>query len=190
MICGCQRRYGARRNFVQTLTRLIDCGVLGGTTSLGSAAPKTHDDRVVKLRGRLGVGLPGRGGGEDRRLLDAKGELVAVEDGALVCLFDTLLFGGALANDLSGMIVFEIGCPKVLDTPDDGRQNGLIFRVRAKGWYFEETDLPFSLSSLSPMHFESFLNSRFDLALSESTIRDWTCHNLQLKFSSLCPCSR
>lgn len=40
------------------------------------------------------------------------------------------------------------------------------------------------------MHFDSFLKSRLDLALSVSTMRFWRCHSLQLKFSSRWPCSR
>ena len=52
------------------------------------------------------------------------------------------------------------------------------------------THRPFSLSSLSLMHFESFLKSRLDFALSVSTMRFWRCHSLQLKFSSRWPCSR
>lgn len=54
----------------------------------------------------------------------------------------------------------------------------------------EITDLPLSLSSRSPMCFESFLNSLRDLALSLSTMRFWRCQSLQLRFSSLWPCSR
>ena len=52
------------------------------------------------------------------------------------------------------------------------------------------THLPFSLSSLSHMHFESFLKSRFDFALSVSTMRFWRCQSLQLIFSRRWPCSR
>ncbi len=40
------------------------------------------------------------------------------------------------------------------------------------------------------MHFDSFLKSRLDLALSVSTMRFWRCHSLQLKFSSRWPCSK
>ena len=53
-----------------------------------------------------------------------------------------------------------------------------------------KTHLPFSLSSLSLMHFDSFLKSRLDFALSLSTMRFWRCHSLQLKFSSRWPCSK
>lgn len=116
MICGGHRRYRACRNFVRSLTLLIDCGGLGGATSPGSAASKTHHNRIVELRRGLRDGLLNRGGGEDRSLFDAEGELVAFDDVALARLSDTLLFSGTLANDLGGMIVFEIGCFEVLDT--------------------------------------------------------------------------
>ena len=53
-----------------------------------------------------------------------------------------------------------------------------------------KTHLPFSLSSLSLMHFDSFLKSRLDFALSLSTMRFWRCHSLQLRFSRRWPCSR
>ena len=36
----------------------------------------------------------------------------------------------------------------------------------------------------------SFLKSRFDLALSVSTIKFWRCQRRQLRFSSRWPCSR
>jgi hypothetical protein len=65
--------------------------------------------------------------------------------------------------------------------------------VRAKGYgevVRKETDRPFSLSSLSLIDLLSLLNSRFDLALSTSTIRFCRCHRRQLRFSRRCPCSR
>ena len=45
------------------------------------------------------------------------------------------------------------------------------------------TNRPFSLSSLSPMTLESFLNSRLERALSVSTMRFWRCQRRQLRFS-------
>jgi hypothetical protein len=54
----------------------------------------------------------------------------------------------------------------------------------------EGTDRPFSLSSLSLIVLLSRLNSRFDFALSTSTMRFWRCHRRQLRFSRRWPCSR
>lgn len=54
----------------------------------------------------------------------------------------------------------------------------------------ERTDRPFSLSSLSLIDLLNLLNSRFDFALSTSTMRFWRCHRRQLRFSRRCPCSR
>jgi hypothetical protein len=62
-------------------------------------------------------------------------------------------------------------------------------RVRRVGGT-EGTDRPFSLSSLSLIDLLSLLNSRFDFALSTSTMRFWRCHRRQLRFSRRWPCSR
>jgi hypothetical protein len=78
--------------------------------------------------------------------------------------------------------VFEVGSAKLLDAPK--KTEGSVVRVQGIADEIKGvTYLPFSLSSLSPMILESFLNSRLDLALSESTMRFWRCHSRQLKFS-------
>ena len=72
------------------------------------------------------------------------------------------------------MVVFEIGCFKLLNAPGDGRLNGLIRNCRAKGWGSRCVPSVLLVKFVAqPMHLESFLNSCSDLALSEPTMRDW-----------------
>lgn len=54
----------------------------------------------------------------------------------------------------------------------------------------KKTDLFLSLSSLSLINLESFLNSRFDFALSDWTSAHWRNQRRHERFSSLWPCSR
>ena len=107
----------------------------------------------------------------------------------LVRLALALPLDGALLDDVGRMVASEAGGLKLLDAPGCAISPGAsaeIYYLRGR----LDTHRPFSLSNLSPMHFESLRNSRFDLALSVSTIRFWRCHRRQLKFSRRCPCSR
>lgn len=85
----------------------------------------------------------------------------------LRCLPVLLLFNGALLDQFGRRVALEVGRGQLLDTPVT--MAAISSRWRASR---DVTYLPFSLSNLSPMTRESFLNSRLDLALSESTMRD------------------
>lgn len=145
--------------------------------------------RFVKFCGGLQVWFldwtrhGGRGG-----LVDAEGKLHALDGARSIVeasLAVALLFGGTLTDHISVMVPFESRGLELSNAPAKAasKQAGR----KTKG---DITCLPFSLSSLSPICLESLLNSRLERALSESTIRFWRCHSLQLRFSSLWPCSR
>ena len=145
--------------------------------------------RLVKLGGGLQVWFldwTRHGGGG--WLVDAERKLHAL-DGARstvkASLAVALLFSSTLSDHISGMVPFESRSLELNNAPAKATSQQTA-RKRKR----DITCLPFSLSSLSPMCLESRLNSRLERALSESTIRFWRCHSLQLRFSSLCPCSR
>lgn len=87
--------------------------------------------------------------------------------GMLGCLPILLLLNSALLNQFGRGIALEIGCGQLFDAPVP--MAVISSRCRA---VWDSTYLPFSLSNLSPMTRDSFLNSRLDLALSESTMSD------------------
>jgi hypothetical protein len=124
-------------------------------------------------------------------LVDTECELHTLDHtrfGVLACFTVAFLLGCALSYQVSRRVMFKVGSFKLLDAPKAvRRESGSKMRTMTK-WTM--TNLPFSLSSLSPIYLESFLNSRLDFALSESTIKFCKCQSLQLKFSSLWPCSR
>ena len=143
-----------------------------------------------KFRRRFGVGLlDGRARCRLRWLVDAERELHPLDGARLSVLAGlpvSFFFNSSLSDHVGGVVAFKVGCLELFDAPK--KKGGVGSRVINPRRL--TTNRPFSLSSLSPMHLLSFLNSRFDFALSVSTMRFWRCHNLQLKFSSLCPCSR
>ena len=91
-------------------------------------------------------------------LIDAESELHALDSstGVLVDLAVAFLFGGPLPDHVGGVVLFEVWCGELLYAP------GGWLGTRVGKEKLSETYLPFSLSSLSPMHLPSFLNSRLD----------------------------
>jgi hypothetical protein len=63
--------------------------------------------------------------------------------------------------------MFEIGSFQLLNAPEHGSKK---VRDESQGKKKFATNLPFSLSSLSPIRFDSFVNSRFDFALLVSGV--------------------
>lgn len=108
--------------------------------------------------------------------------------GVLVRFPGALLLGGALADDVGRVVAFESGSLELFDAPTSRAMSGgrveRGWRTRGQGQsqgrrgkgkggrlIWRGTHLPFSLSSLSLMCFERFLNSRLDLTLSVSMMR-------------------
>ena len=146
--------------------------------------------RFVKLGGGLQIWLlDWTRHGSRSGLVDAKGKLHAL-DGSWstveASLAVALLLSSTLLDHISRVVPFESRSFEFDDTPAKVASQPRVGKINKK----DITCLPFSLSSLSPMCLESLLNSRLERALSESTIRFWRCHSLQLRFSSLWPCSR
>jgi hypothetical protein len=164
-------------------------------TRWGISARNGRARRLATPLGELGRGSEVRFVDRrvDRRggLVEWEGELHTLDCAILVGLALALPLRCALANDFGVLVGFEVRCLEFMDGPASKWDWKLEIVSENLGWRtLKSTDRPFSLSSLSPMFFATFLNSRLDLALSVSTIRFCRCHRRQLKFSRRWPCSR